>query len=119
MAIAARAGFTSRAVAVGDDIERASKDSLPDTQVYARVRPEHKLKLVELNQARCEVVAMTGDGVNDVPALKRSDIEVAMGLRGSDLSREAADIVQLDDNFATISSPSANSSSPTHRAIRT
>ena len=102
LAIAAKAGFTGRSAAVGEDIERATQDTLPDTQVYARVRPEHKLKLVELHQARGEVVAMTGDGVNDAPALKRSDIGVAMGLRGSDVSREVADIVLLDDNFATI-----------------
>jgi P-type Ca2+ transporter type 2C len=106
LAVAHLIGIPGGRVLTGEDLDEyqgaALSEALSDVNVFARVRPEQKLQLVELLQAQGEIVAMTGDGVNDAPALKRSDVGVAMGQRGSDVSREVADLVLLDDNFATI-----------------
>jgi magnesium-transporting ATPase (P-type) len=90
----------------GTELEAASDEDLRrivhDSDIFARTSPEHKLRLVQALQANNEVVAMTGDGVNDAPALKRADVGVAMGIKGTEATKEAAEIVLADDNFASI-----------------
>lgn len=105
-AIGAELGLNTARVLTGQQLDAMDADELARTaewvDIYARTSPANKLQLVAALQSRHHVVAMTGDGVNDAPALRKADIGVAMGMKGTDAAREAADFVLTDDNFATI-----------------
>ncbi|MBL8638586.1 MAG: cation-translocating P-type ATPase [Alphaproteobacteria bacterium] len=104
--IAMQAGLDFQTVITGDDIKKLDEKELQNavktTHIFARISPDQKLRIVQALKANGEVVAMTGDGVNDAPSLKAAHIGVAMGLRGTDVAREASSIVLLDDNFASL-----------------
>jgi Ca2+-transporting ATPase len=106
-AIAQKIGIPSCGhIITGDMLEAMDDDALreavKDVSIFSRVIPEHKMRIVRAFKENGEIVAMTGDGVNDAPALKYADIGIAMGKRGSEVSREAADLILMDDNFTTI-----------------
>ncbi|MEG0578286.1 MAG: HAD-IC family P-type ATPase, partial [Bacilli bacterium] len=105
--IAKKVGIShSDEIITGDELNKMSDEELREkvkhVSIFSRVIPEHKMRIVKAFKDNGEIVGMTGDGVNDAPALKYADIGIAMGKRGSEVSREAADLILLDDNFSTI-----------------
>lgn len=104
--VAGQIGIEGGSIVTGDELSQMTEEELCEavktSSVFSRVIPEHKMRIVKAFKKNGEVVAMTGDGVNDAPALKYADIGIAMGMRGSEVSREAADLILMDDNFTTI-----------------
>ena len=96
----------SHKIITGDELNNMNDEELckhvRDVSIFSRVIPEHKMRIVKAFKENGEIVAMTGDGVNDAPALKYADIGIAMGKRGSEVCRESADLILMDDNFSTI-----------------
>lgn len=101
MAIAKSVGITGKAI-LGEELSGKTDDEICENRIFARVTPADKMRIVKAFKKQGEIVAMTGDGVNDAPALKASDIGCSMGKRGTDVAKEASDLVLADDNFATI-----------------